>query len=184
MPPTSPRRSSKILPGRWTCGLICLVCCHFDPTADKQLKIDEWTDGQEITQQPEDPLSYLKMIVNHLSSLPKIAPVSGWSRESAAHIQTLTGKCLWVQTSLHTLTHTHAQIRQPGEVCVCARARQQLCVLLQQRTLTNPTNRNTWCVMWCCSAQTKQHKWTERERCSAASCLSSYHCRMFLLFWM
>lgn len=182
MPPTSPRRSSKILPGRWTCGLICLVCCHFDPTADKQLKMDEWTDGQEITQQPEDPLSYLKMIVNHLSSLPKIAPVSGWSRESAAHIQTLTGKCLWVQTSLHTLTHTRADQAARWGVCLCQSQTAALCFITAENFNKPNKQKHLVCdVMLQCTNQTAQ---MNRERCSAASCLSSYHCRMFLLFWM
>lgn len=65
--------------------------------------------------------------------------------------------------SPNKLTHTHAQIRQPGEVCVCARARQQLCVLLQQRTFIKPNKqKHLVCdVMLQCTNQTAQ---MNRER--------------------
>ena len=77
------------------------------------------------------------------------------------------GKCLCVETqSTHQHTHTHSS----QVSCVFAAELNSSSVFYYSRALlSNPTNRNTWCVMWRCSAQTNR----ERERCSTSSGLSA-----------
>lgn len=72
----------------------------------------------------------------------------------------------------HTPTHTYAQ--QPGELCVCGGAQQQLRVLLQQSTFIKPNKqKHLVCdVTLQCTNQTTQPN-RERERCSASSGLSA-----------
>lgn len=73
-----------------------------------------------------------------------------------------------------THRHTHAYAQQPGELCVCGRAQQQLRVLLQQSTFIKPNKqKHLVCdVTLQCTNQTTQLN-RERERCSASSGLSA-----------
>ncbi len=79
--------------------------------------------------------------------------------------------CEWTHTHAlshtltHTHTHTHTHTQQPGEMCVCDGAPQQLSVLLQQSTFIKPNKqKHLVCdVTLQCTNQTTQRK-TDRQR--------------------
>lgn len=94
-----------------------------------------------------------------MSQVPKNVPVSGL--QSLRHKHSQANVCEPKQS-----THTHTQ--QPGEVCVCGGARQQLSVLLQQSTFIKPNKqKHLVCdVTLQCTNQTTQLN-RERERGAA-----------------
>ena len=126
----------------------------------------------------DDSITNLKMLFSHMSQIPKNAPVSVLNSLQHTHTHTHTHtnnhRQMFVSPNKeHTHTHTHTQ--QPGEVCVCHRARQQLSVLLQQSTFIKPNKqKHLVCdVPLQCTNQTTQPN-RDRERSSTASGLSVF----------